>query len=187
MSVSPVTTLAAVLGSGRTAPALALACAAFALGACGSDDKGGTIPPQNSDAMLAQVDRVESNVEDGNCSLAAGAVKQLSDQVDALPAEAGVETKEELRRLVTNLSELVDDPAQCEEPDTDATGETSVPTTTSTTTTSTTTTTSSAPPPEEEAPPEQDSDEGNGAPGPPGNPNQGGGSDTGSDTGGTEG
>ena len=124
MSMGPVTTLAAVLRSGRTAPALALAGAAIGLAACGSSDEGGTIPPEDANAMLAQVDRVESNVEDGNCSLAAGAVSQLRDQVDALPAETGAETKGELFRLVDNLGELVDDPSQCEEPETGATGDT---------------------------------------------------------------
>lgn len=185
MTVFPITTLAAVLRSGRTAAAMALAGAVLFLGACGSDDEGGTIPPKNADAMLAQVDRVESNVEDGNCSLAEGAVSQLRDQVDALPAETGAQTKGELFKLVDRLGELVDDPDQCEEPDTGATGETSVPTTTTTETPTTTTTTSSAPPPEEEAPPEQAPDEGNGPPGPAGNPNEDGGGDTGS--GGTEG
>jgi hypothetical protein len=184
VSVCPITTLAAVLRSGRTAPALALAGAALLLGACGSDDEGGTIPAENANAMLGQVDRVEANVEDGNCSLAAGAVSQLRDQVDALPAETGAETKGELFRLVDNLGELVDDPDQCNEPDTGATGETSVPTTPTTTTSSTTTTTTSTPPPEEEqeeAPPEQPPGEGNGAPGPGGNDSGGG------DTGGLEG
>ena len=181
----PVTTLAAVLRSGRTAPALAFAGAVVVLGACGSDDEGGTIPPENANAMLAQVDRVQSNVDEGNCSLAAGSVQQLRDQVDALPSDTGVETKSELFRLVDNLDELVHDPDQCEEPDTGATGETTVPTTTTPTTTSTTTTTTA--PPEEEAPPEQAPEEGNGPPGPEGNPNEGGNSGNDSGSGGTEG
>lgn len=178
----PITRLASVLRSGRIAPALALVGATAGLAACGAGDGAGTIPPQSADAMIEQLDRVQSNVEDGNCSLAAGAVSQLSQQVNLLPIQVGTKTKDELRRLVGNLGELVNDPTQCKEPDTGPSDETSVATTSSTTTppptsttTSTTTTTSSQPP---DQPPNEG---GNGPPGPEGNPSHE------ADSGGTEG
>jgi hypothetical protein len=163
------TRLAAVPTPGRRALSTALALAAAGLGACGSED--GTIPPQDAEALLAQLEEVEAAVEDGNCTSAQTDVSQLTAEVNALPKEVGVETKDSLRRLSENLSELVNDPEQCDE-QTGATGETFEETTEPTTTTPTTETTTTTAE-EEEAPPEQPEDEGTGVPpeagnGPPG-------------------
>jgi hypothetical protein len=164
---------------GRRALSTALALAVVGLGACGSED--GTIPPQEAEALLAQLEKVEAAVEDDDCTTAQTEVSQLTVAVNALPEEVGVETKESLRRLTENLSELVNDPDQCEEP-TGATGEvleeTEPPPEPPPTDTTTDTTTE-----EEEEPPEQPDDEGTGVPqengnGPPGqegNPSDSGG------------
>ena len=153
-----VSRLARVLRSGRTALALALAAGSMALAACGGDE-GGTIPQANADALLEQVDRLEQDVASGNCSLATDAVNDLTTQINALPKEVGLETKNDLRDLATNLEDLL---SQCQEPDTGASGESGVTPTTSTTTTTTETDTETDTGSEE--PPEQPSDEGTGVP-----------------------
>jgi hypothetical protein len=104
---SPVTsTLAAVLRSGRISLALALAAGALGLSACG-DDEGGTIPPENADALLAEVETLEQSIEADQCSNAAASVARLQDQVDLLPKEVGEPTKDDLRDLTDNLQTLV--------------------------------------------------------------------------------
>ena len=89
--------------------------------ACGSDE-GGTIPKDAAGAMLEQLDQVEANVEDGECFLAGNDADQLEDQVNSLPKQVGVETKDDLRTLVTQLQSLIN--KQCNEADTGATGAT---------------------------------------------------------------
>jgi hypothetical protein len=129
-----VSRLARVLRSGRKALALALAAGALTLAACG-DDESGTIPPANADQMVQQVDQIEAAVEQGECTSAQTDVSQLEGAIFTLPKEVGTKTKEDLRDLATNLSNLV--ASQCEEtpevetttvPETGATGaEGSVP------------------------------------------------------------
>ena len=178
MSVGAVTTLAAVLRSGRIAPALALVGAIVGLSACGSGDDG-TIPPDDATSLLDSLEQIQQDVDNGDCSVAQTDATQFVGQVDALPKEVGIEVKNVLREAGQNLQEMTGDPDKCKEADTGPSGETGfVPTTSSTSTTTTTTTTST----EEESPPEQPPNEGgNGAPGQEDNPNQGG------DSGGTEG
>jgi hypothetical protein len=104
--------LAAVLRPGRIALALALATGSVALAACG-DDGGGTIPPTNADQMIQQVDQIEAALEQGECTSAQTDVSQLEGAIFTLPKEVGVQTKEDLRDLATNLGNLV--ASQCEE------------------------------------------------------------------------
>ncbi len=47
---------------------LACLCAAVVAG-CGSDGDG-TIPPENAQTMIALLDGVENNAQDGSCDLA---------------------------------------------------------------------------------------------------------------------
>jgi hypothetical protein len=178
-----ITRLAGVLRPGPRSLAPVLAALALGVAACGSEVEK-TIPPDNADAMLNLLEQVKASADAGNCQIAENGVTQLIDEVNALPAEVGPKTKDDLRRMVDSLGDLVQDPSQCKEPDTGPTGleeTTSVDTTTST---STTTTTSTG----ETAPPDQPDDEGtglepgnsdNGPAGPNGNPNQGGSGGTG--------
>jgi hypothetical protein len=105
-------TLAGVLRSGRISLALALAAGALGLSACG-DDEGGTIPPEDADALLAEVDTLEQSVEDGECSLAAASADRLRLGVDQLGKEVGEPTKDDLRDLTDSLQTLVSE--QCDE------------------------------------------------------------------------
>ena len=112
------TRVLAVLRTGRIALALALAAGGLTLGACGEDDEG-TIPPDDADALLQEVDNLQQNVDGGDCSLAAGTADRLFEQVRLLPKEVGQETKQDLFNLVTNLENLVDEQcAEASEPDT---------------------------------------------------------------------
>jgi hypothetical protein len=180
--VSAVTRLAAVLRSGRIAPALALVGATIGLAACGSGD--GTIPPDDADQLLSALEDVQRDIDNGECSIAETDATQFVGLVDALPKEVGVEVKDVLRQGGESLQQMAADPEKCTEPDTGASGATGFtttapPPTTSTTTTETTTTETDEPPPEQ---PAGEGGGGNGPPGNEGNPNQGGG-----DSGGTEG
>jgi hypothetical protein len=154
-----VTRLAAVLGTGPKALALALV-AALVLAGCGSGEDG-TIPQSDAEEMLAQVDEIDQAVEEPDCTQAQTEIAQLRGQVDALPDTVGTETKGELFKLVERMEQQVTDPEQCEEPDTGASGEEAVVPEEETTT-----------PPVEEAvappeeAPEQPEDEGTGLPGP---------------------
>jgi hypothetical protein len=110
--------------------ALALATLALGLGACGSGDEEGTIPQENSDALLAALAEVERNVESGDCTSATTDAQQFVGLVNDLPKEVGAGVKEDLRLAGENLVSKTQDSDQCQaadepepEPDTGATGE----------------------------------------------------------------
>jgi hypothetical protein len=157
-----LTTLAPM--PGRLREAVLAAVIASVLAGCGSDDEEGTIPPESSESMIAQLDAVEQSVASGDCDEATSRAEDLSDLVNDLPADVGIETKEALRGAAANLASLTADPAQCQP--SGATGETGVeptteetePTTTTTTETKTTdeeTPTTDEGPDDEEQPPEE--------------------------------
>jgi hypothetical protein len=128
----------------KTSAAVGAVAVAIAVAACGSDDEK-TIPPDASEELIAQLQRVESQVTAQRCELAQSEAEGFRSSVDQLPAEVGTETKEELRELADNLISLASNPDQCA-PETGATGETGVetedtPTTTTTEQTTTDTTT----------------------------------------------
>jgi hypothetical protein len=93
------------------ASALAAVCA-VGLPACGSDDEG-TIPQENGQAMLAQLDDVEQAVEAQDCDTARSAAVGLTDQVDALPADVDPELRDALVEASNQLVALTQDPEQC--------------------------------------------------------------------------
>ena len=152
-----VTRLAAMpFGPRKTLAALTAAALALAAAGCGSsDDK--SIPPTSADQLLAQLDGVRDQVENGTCELAKSQAIQFKSSVDSLPSDVQADTKTDLNQLADNLIELADDPSQCEQEEgasgpsgavtDETTTETSVPETTQTTTEETTTK------PEEEAQP----------------------------------
>jgi len=113
MSGMALIRLARMLRLARMSLPLALVLAALGLAACGDDD--GTIPPDRADALEAALEDVEAAVESADCTTARTDVTQLKDAVDQLPKDVGVETKGQLRELVNNLADLVDE--TCEEPD----------------------------------------------------------------------
>ncbi len=115
-------TLAPMPGSARRrAAAAVLAAAALGLAGCGSGDDAGTIPQDDSEALLAALSQVQSDVDSGNCAIATTHATQFVDGVNGLPKEVGVKTKEELRKAGENLVNMTQDPVKCEEPDEETT------------------------------------------------------------------
>ena len=163
---------------GRLRNTLLAPVLAVALAGCGSDD--GTIPPSDSDNLIAQLDSVEQAVAAGDCVTAGERSEDFVDLVDDLPAEVGAETKAALREAGANLALLTSDEEQCQP--TGATGETGVepvePTTEPETEPTTTETATEEEPeeeePEEEEPEEEEDEEGPGGGGPDGGPDGGG-------------
>jgi outer membrane murein-binding lipoprotein Lpp len=188
-----LTRLAAMPGTNRIPPLLALVAAVAALSGCGSsDDIKGQIPATNADQLNAALDTVSSAVASNDCATASSGADGFIDAVNELPATAGADLKEALQEAGANLRALVDDqcppsgatgPSGAQPPassSTPSTTESSTSSTTDSTTTTTTTTTSST----EETQPQ----DGNGGDNGQGNGNgggQGGGGDGG--TGGTGG
>ena len=166
-----VTRLARMPGIRATASALAVVCA-VALTACGSDDEG-TIPPENGDAMLAQLDDVEQSVAANDCDTARSAAVGFTEQVDDLPSEVDPDVRKALVDAGNNLVQLTTDADQCSQTITGPSGQTGA---TEETDPTTEPPAEETPPPEEETPPAEEetppADEG-------GNGNQGNGNGNG--------
>jgi hypothetical protein len=168
-----------------TKPLLVIVAAALLAG-CGSDEEG-TIPAENADNLINLLNAVEDAAADQNCEFAADYASQFVDAVNELPAEVDDEVKEGLREAGQQMTELSQDPEQCD-PDAGASGEdgpeeetTSTTSTTEEPETTTTTTTTE----EEQTDP---SNEGQGSPdqggGNTGSGNEGGGDSSGNQGGG---
>ena len=126
MTANGTNRLARVRPKGQAALAAALAAAALGVGACGSGDEK-TIPRSDAEALLATLAEIEQKVEEGDCSSALTDATQFVAQVNSLPRDVGVETKEALREGGQNLIKLGED--ECQEqappvpdPDTGTTG-----------------------------------------------------------------
>jgi hypothetical protein len=190
-----LTRLAAMPGTNRIPPLLALVAAVAALSGCGSgDDINGQIPATNADQMKVSLDAVRAAVQADppDCETAASQADQFVATVNELPASAGTDLKTALRDAGGNLQQLVDDqcpptgptgPSGAQPPASSSTPSTTDSTTSSTTDTTTTSTTSTT----ETKPQGNGNQGGNGGEG--GNGNGGGGGDggTGGGTGGTGG
>jgi hypothetical protein len=177
-----VNTLASMKGVRPTASLLAATACAAALIACGGDDENGPIPADQGESLIAQLDHVQEQIEQGDCVGARSTAAGVASAVEQLPEAVGGELRETLVEASSNLQALAADPDNCKPADTGASGETDTvpseeaPTTTTTTTEETTTETTT-----EE--PADDDGEGNGPPpdtpgqGTPGGGNSGGGDD----------
>ena len=149
-----------------------LVCAlALTLAGCGSGDDG-TIPPDDANNLLNQVEAVKNDVESGDCETAKQHAQELVAGVNALPNDVDPDVASELTKAAFNLTQLAS--TDCEEGTSGITGldttetdttatqtETTQPETTTTTTTEPETTTSTEEQPEE-------------PPAPPGGGNEGG-------------
>ena len=146
-----VTRLAAMPGTNRLAPLLALLAVLATLSGCGSDEISGEIPAANAQELNDALDAVSFAVESSqDCEAAQDAADQFVEEVNALPADAGTELKTELRKAGDNLRTLVSDRVPLDRDDrrdrattTEPTSSTTDTTTSSTTATTTTTTTTS--------------------------------------------
>lgn len=123
----------------KTAPAL-LALALALLAGCGGGDKkdkGDPIPASKGDALVTQLEGIQSAFDNGRCGSAKFQISnqgQLQDKAEELPDAVGV--KQALLDGIGRLSQLVDQ--QCEAPtDTQKTQTETIPTETETTPTHT--------------------------------------------------
>jgi hypothetical protein len=109
-----LTRLAPVPRRTRMICALALAAGTATIAACGSEEIDGSLSPDQSRALLEQVDAVERAFEASECTTAETEVAQLNGAIDMLPAEVGTELKGALFEATERLAALVED--ECEEP-----------------------------------------------------------------------
>jgi hypothetical protein len=137
-----ITRLAAMPGTNRLPPLLALLFVLAALSGCGSDEISGEIPPDNATELNAALDAVRIATESSppDCEGAALGAKQFVDAVNGLPADPAAELKAELQDAGENLRTLVDQQCAATEP-TGPSGTQSQETSSTTTTTDETTTT----------------------------------------------
>jgi outer membrane murein-binding lipoprotein Lpp len=192
-----LTRLAAMPGTNKIFPLLALCAAVAALSGCGSgDDINGQIPATNADQLNASLDAVRTAAQANppDCEAAASQADQFVNLVNDLPESAGTDLKAALRDAGGNLQQLVNDqcpptgatgPSGAQPPASSSTPSTSESSTTSSSTDTTeTTTTSTTSSTQQTQPPGHGNGAGNGG----GNGN-GGGEDggTGGGTGGTGG
>ena len=107
---NPVTRLAAMRG--RRHICLLVCGFALALAGCGSDEEG-TIPPNDADNLLNQVEAVQTAVNEGNCELAADHAQELITTVNNLPSDVDNEVASELTKAADNLRGMTADPDEC--------------------------------------------------------------------------
>jgi hypothetical protein len=146
-------------------PIVALAAGvavAVGLVSCGSRDEKGLLPGENAREIVANLNQVQEDAANGDCTSAAGEVAAIQDQIDRLPDSVDPELRARLEDGAQQLADLVNSPDACvatstteettteettseetttEKPKTESTTTTSTTTTTPTTTTTTTPTT----------------------------------------------
>jgi hypothetical protein len=111
--------------------ALALAGASLLAAGCGDSGPAPSIPADNSSSLLAKIQEIQANVDNGSCFVAADRTDDLISDIQELPADVNDKVKNALQNGASQLKILLQDPDQCE-------GRTTSSTTTSTTTPSTT-------------------------------------------------
>jgi hypothetical protein len=134
--------LAAMPGTNRLLPLLALLFVLAALSGCGSDEISGEISQAEALELNNALNEVGTGVETQDCEGAQTAADQFVNEVNDLPLDAGEDLKTALRDAGNHLRALVSE--QCPSTGTDtttspATTPTTTPTTPTTTTSSTTT------------------------------------------------
>ena len=96
----------------RAAPALALV---LLVAGCGGSSDDVTIPADQAQEMLTQLETIRGSVDNKLCDTAQDQITTLGDQIDNLPDTATVEAKAELRDAAANLSTLIADDPRCQE------------------------------------------------------------------------
>ncbi len=106
----PVTRLAAMLG--RTRIALLLGVFAIGIGGCGGGEDG-TIPTDESEALLSLLSAVQSSVSTGDCDIAEQTAAEVVDRVNNLPSDVDNELQEALTKASQQLVALANNPEEC--------------------------------------------------------------------------
>jgi hypothetical protein len=141
---------------------------AAGLAGCGDDDVGEPIPNAKAQALLADLDAVQQDMDAGNCDEALAAIGEIRNEVDTLDdADVGADVQDALGDGVDTLGTLASDtcdrsrapettPETTPETIPPPVTETTPPPTTETTPPPTTDTTTTPLPPTEEPPDEGD-------------------------------
>ena len=103
----------------------------FALASCGSEEEEPTIPTDQGDAILAQLEQLDQQVQAGDCAAAEQTALGIQETIQGLPVDVDGELRETLVSASGNLVAQTRDDEQCEEeeeepPPTGATGEVGV-------------------------------------------------------------
>jgi hypothetical protein len=133
---------------------LAVMLAAFAAAAsgCGNSGPDPSVPPDNSQSLLAKLAEIKANVDVGSCLVAASKTDDFLADVQNLPSSVNQDVRDALESGANNLKLLLNDPTKCQgrsEPTisqpTTTTPSTTEPTTTKRTEPTTTTPTQTQP------------------------------------------
>jgi hypothetical protein len=178
----------------RLAAVIAIAVIGAATAGCGSNDIDGTIPQEDADQLISDLDAIESASASNDCASAEARAQDFKEHVDALPATSGVALKEALRGAGDNLEQLVRDPCASgatgesgQEPSDSQSGTSPPEPTTTEPTTTTAPTTTTSPSRTQPPPPPSGGQGGDDGPPPSGGGSQGGGDQSGGSSGGTGG
>jgi hypothetical protein len=93
--------------------------AGLALAGCGGDSEGeGDIPASEAATLLGQLEEVQANVDVGSCFVAADETENLITEIEDLPDEVDADLRRALENGAEQLQVLLQDPDQCERPET---------------------------------------------------------------------
>jgi hypothetical protein len=108
---------------------------------CGGGGPKPSIPADEAGTLLAKIQEIQSNVENGSCFVAGDRTDDLISDIESLPSSVNSDVKRALDNGAKQLRILVSDPDQCQGRTTSTTTSTTTPSTESTTTTPTRSTT----------------------------------------------
>lgn len=106
-------TLARVPGIRARFGAMAALACALALAACGGESDERPIPQGDGDAILAQLEEVEAQVDAGECDAAEATAGAVADAIASLPEDVDGELRQTLITASGRLLEQTRDPDQC--------------------------------------------------------------------------
>ena len=93
--------------------------AGLALAGCGGDSEGESdIPASEAATLLGQLEEVQANVDVGSCFVAADETENLITEIEDLPDEVEADLRRALENGAEQLQVLLQDPDQCERPET---------------------------------------------------------------------
>jgi hypothetical protein len=96
---------------------VAFACAAAVAGvsACGGEDEPEpSIPREDAEGLVAELDEVRANVDEGSCIVAGEQAEEFLARVDELPSDVDEDVRDALEDGGNQLVSLTSDPDQCE-------------------------------------------------------------------------
>jgi hypothetical protein len=111
--------IAAVLKVRARIAVVALAAAAAVVAGCGGDDESeGDLTADQAQTLLGQLEEVEANVEVNSCFVAADETDNLLADIQALPDDVDGDLRRALENGADHLKILLQDPEQCQRPET---------------------------------------------------------------------